>query len=220
MADTTGRRYELGATTLRVDLRELHTPAAVEREAILSSLYAERRRLAAPSGWVAIRRRRRLSRRAQSVHRPVGDSGNPHGGVGGRLAAARRTRSVYALHPGEDRTSVAVSVVVATSAAYSAAPLTRTHRPRKARPYAEYRPCLRREFSFTCADCLAAEREVAPTDAYGEASRASTSSRKGGGSSNGFAATMGTSSGPATRAIVRRATPGRAGLRSQRGGAS
>lgn len=60
------------------------------------------------------------------------------------------------------------AIPVVTAPQYSAAPLTRNHQPPKARPYAQYRECLRREFSYTCVYCLATEREVGPADAHGD----------------------------------------------------
>jgi hypothetical protein len=50
---------------------------------------------------------------------------------------------------------------------YSSAPLARRHRPPPARPYAEYRPCVRSEFKRTCVYCLCTEPEVAPGADYG-----------------------------------------------------
>lgn len=58
-------------------------------------------------------------------------------------------------------------VSVASGPQYSASKLPRAHRPPKARPYDEYRNCLRREFSFTCAYCLSTEPEIAGSSAYG-----------------------------------------------------
>ena len=50
---------------------------------------------------------------------------------------------------------------------YSTAPLPRRHNPRAARPYKEYRACLRLEFTFTCVYCLSTESEVGAGEAYG-----------------------------------------------------
>ncbi len=58
-------------------------------------------------------------------------------------------------------------VVTAAGPQYSNAPIRRSHKPPKARPFAEYRNCLRFEFAYTCAYCLASEREVGPSDKYG-----------------------------------------------------
>jgi hypothetical protein len=60
-----------------------------------------------------------------------------------------------------------VTVTVSSAPVYALVPHRRTHKPHAARPYIQYRECLRLEFSFTCAYCLANEREVGPSDAYG-----------------------------------------------------
>ncbi len=43
----------------------------------------------------------------------------------------------------------------------------RTHRPPRARPYEEYRSCLRLETQYVCVYCLSSEVEVAPKSVYG-----------------------------------------------------
>lgn len=58
-------------------------------------------------------------------------------------------------------------IPVVTAPQYAGTPLPRTHKPPKARPYAEYRECLRNEFVYTCVYCLATEREVGPADDFG-----------------------------------------------------
>jgi hypothetical protein len=58
-------------------------------------------------------------------------------------------------------------IPVITAPQYAGTPLPRAHKPPKARPYAEYRECLRREFVYTCVYCLATEHEVGPADDFG-----------------------------------------------------
>jgi hypothetical protein len=60
-----------------------------------------------------------------------------------------------------------VTALVSAAPMYASVPHKRAHKPHSARPYIQYRECLRLEFSFTCAYCLANEREVGPSAAYG-----------------------------------------------------
>jgi len=61
-------------------------------------------------------------------------------------------------------------VVEEVGPSYAPAPLPRTHVPEKVigeTGYGLYRPCLRLDFTFRCAYCLAHESEVSPSDKYG-----------------------------------------------------
>lgn len=55
---------------------------------------------------------------------------------------------------------------VFSAPSYATSPLGRRHNPPK-RSCDDYRDCLRIDFSFTCAYCLATEWEVGPSDNYG-----------------------------------------------------
>jgi hypothetical protein len=61
-------------------------------------------------------------------------------------------------------------VVEEVGPSYASVPLGRTHTPAKVigkTGHALYRPCLRLDFAFRCAYCLAHESEVGPSDNYG-----------------------------------------------------
>lgn len=61
-------------------------------------------------------------------------------------------------------------VVEEVGPSYSSDPVPRTHTPKKVigeDGYGLYRPCLRLDFEFRCAYCLAHESEVGPSSDYG-----------------------------------------------------